>query len=208
MVQQALVLLMIVVSFGILVPWYKGFTLLQPWVLTAYACVSVLFVAPAAAEFWTATPAPATKRSVLARLAVLVGYAWGVAVLILITALVTLNVANWTGKFITPPQSLCAAVLVLSLIASATVATLSALLARRLSAATVKAILRAVFLLILAVLAFGQRLLPDRWVILLSDLSTRRAMTRLAWQGSAILAVLGACLLLVLVRKIGDDGAS
>ena len=47
MAKQALVILFTVLAFGILVPWYKGFTFLDPRMLAAYGFLAVLFVAPA-----------------------------------------------------------------------------------------------------------------------------------------------------------------
>jgi hypothetical protein len=76
------------------------------------------------------------------------------------------------------------------------------LLARRFSAASVKTMLRGFFLLVLLVLAFGSRWLPESWQIALIDHSTRRALTRMAWQGSAICAV-AACFLLIFLLRTG-----
>jgi hypothetical protein len=201
MLRQALVLLVVVVIFGILVPWVRGFSFLQPWVLAAYASMALLFVAPAAAGFWSSEAPPDSTRAVLGRLFALVGYAWGIAVLMLVTSLVTLNLANWGGRLLMPPQSLMASLLVFSLAASTAVAALCAVLALRWSAMAVKSLLRAFFLLLLLVLAFGSRFLPESWQIAISDYSTRRAMTRLAWEAAVVAAVAAAGLLWGLVRR-------
>jgi len=205
MARQAVVILFTVLAFGILVPWYKGFTFLDPRILMAYALLALLFVAPASAE---SAAAHASKQSgerrtreVLGRVAVVVAYGWGVAVVILITALVTLNLANWRGGLIAPPASFLSAVLAFSLTASFAVATLSGVLARRFAAGGIKAILRFGFLGLLLVLALSNRLLPEKWQIILSDYSTRRALTRLAWEGAAICAGLTIALLIPLLKK-------
>ena len=192
MARQALILLVVVLIFGVLVPWYKGVTILQPMVIMAYALMALLFVAPAASEFWPAIPRPASGSVVLGRIAAIVGYGWGIAVVMLTTALVTLNLVNRSERVLIPPRAFLTAALLFSLTASAAVAVLCALLANRLSAATAKAIVRAVFLLVLFGLAFGSRVLPESWQIVLADHTTRRAITRLAWQGSAICAVIAA----------------
>ncbi len=114
MLRQALVLLVVVVIFGILVPWVRGFSFLQPWVITAYASMALLFVAPAAAEFWSGDAPPESTRAVLERILALVGYGWGIAVLMLVTSVVTLNLAYWGGRVLIPPQALTASVLVFS----------------------------------------------------------------------------------------------
>jgi hypothetical protein len=163
--------------------------------------MALLFVAPAAAGFWSSEAPPDSTRAVLGRLFALVGYAWGIAVLMLVTSLVTLNLANWGGRLLMPPQSLMASLLVFSLAASTAVAALCAVLALRWSAMAVKSLLRAFFLLLLLVLAFGSRFLPESWQIAISDYSTRRAMTRLAWEAAVVAAVAAAGLLWGLVRR-------
>jgi hypothetical protein len=201
MLRQALVLLIVVLVFGIGVPLIKGFAFLQPWIIAAYGGMALLFVAPAAAEFWSANPAPDSARAVLGKLFATVGFGWGVSVLMLATAVVTLNLAYWGGRVLIPPQELFASVLVFSLAASTAVAALCAVLALRMPAVTVKSILRLFFLALLLVLAFGARFLPESWQIALSDHSTRRAITRMAWEGAAVSVVAGAGLLAYLVRN-------
>jgi hypothetical protein len=74
-------------------------------------------------------------------------------------------------------------------------------LARRFSATGIKSILRFGFLGLLLAMAFSNRFLPERWQIILSDYSTRRALTRVAWEGAAICAGLAIVLLIPLLRK-------
>jgi hypothetical protein len=207
MARQAVVILFTVLAFGILVPWYKGFTFLDPRILLAYALLALLFVAPASAESAAASASKESAESqstaeVLSRTGMVVAYGWGVSVLILITALATVNLANWRGAVIAPPTAFLSAVLVFSLTASFAVAILSGVLARRFSATGIKSILRFGFLGLLLALALSNRFLPERWQIILSDYSTRRALTRVAWEGSAICAGLAIVLLIPLLRKV------
>jgi hypothetical protein len=202
MSRQALVLLLVVLLFGVLVPWYRGFSFFQPWVIAAYGSMALLFVAPAAAEFWGGTPAPASPGAILVRILAIVGYGWGLSAAMLLAAVITLNLSHRTGRLLIPPLDLLASVLLFSLTASLVIAAVCSLLAQRFSAATVKALLRAFFLLVLLALAFGSRWLPDSWQIALSDHSTRRALTRMAWEASAICGV-AACLLLALLLRTG-----
>jgi len=187
MSRQAVVLLLIVVAFGILVPWYKGFAFLDPRMIVAYACLALLFVAPASAE--AASAATSVKKIFR-----VVAYGWGMALLILVSALVTINLTKWQGEILTPPLEVCAAALLFSLTASIAVAAFSAVLARHLSAGAVKMVLRLGFLLVLLAFAFSSRM-PDRWQIFLDDHTTRRAITRLAWEGAGVCAVIAALLL-------------
>jgi len=203
MARQALILVIVVLLFGVLVPWYKGVTILQPTIILAYALMALLFVAPAASEFWSAIPSPVSPGALVSRILAIVGYGWGIAVVMLITALVTLNLANRSERILVPPRAFLAATLLFSLTASAAIAVLCALLAGRFSAATTKAILRGFFLLLLIVLAFGSRVLPESWQIVLVDHSTRRAITRLAWQGSVVCVVVAVAGLFLVLRRGG-----
>jgi len=200
MARQALVLVAVVVIFGVLLPWYKGMTMLQPLVVVAYALMALLFVAPAASEFWLATEAPASSGSVIGRLLAIVGYGWGIAIAMLIVSLVTLNVAYRSPRLLIPPEPFFGSALVLSLTASAAVAVICALLARRFSASMAKATVRTVFLLVLLVLAFGARVMPESWQIELADHTTRRAITTLDWEGSIACAAISLVGLILLLR--------
>jgi hypothetical protein len=193
MARQALVILLVVIAFGILVPIYKGFAFLDPRILSAYACLALLFVAPASAEL-----AATNSAGLLGRIAIIIAWGWGVTVLILATALVTLNVMTRGGGFIAPPLLFLAAILVFSLSSSIAVAMLGAILARRFSAAQVKTILRTTFFVILLGLAFGSRFLPENVTLAIGDrFNTRRALTHLAWESSAVCGAIAALLLLV-----------
>ena len=201
MARQALVILMVVIAFGILVPIYKGFGFLDARILAAYACLSLLFVAPASAE-----GAAAGTRALLARIAIIVAWGWGMTVLILGTAIVTLNIVgpgagNRRAGFVAPPVQFLAAILIFSLSASIAIAMLGSILARRFSAKGVKNILRTAFLAILLALAFGWRVLPENVTLSIFDqLSTRRALAHLAWLASAFFAVVAALLLLLILQ--------
>jgi hypothetical protein len=196
MARQALVILLVVIAFGILVPIYKGFGFLDARIIAAYACLAVLFVAPASAEL-----AAVKSGGLPGRIAIIVAWGWGVTLLILGTAIVTLNLVNRRGGFITPPLEFLAAILIFSLSASIAVAILGAVLTRRFSASGAKTILRTAFLAILLGLVFGSRFLPESVTLSIFDrLSSRRALTHLAWESSVVCAVIAALLLLVLLK--------
>jgi hypothetical protein len=206
MAKQALIILFTILAFGILVPWYKGFTFLDARMIAAYGCLAILFVAPASAESFARDRGLESSAAILRRLMVLIAFGWGITVLVLLTALATLNLAYWQGSLVTPPNQLFPAVLLCSLAACAAVGTLGAVLAATLRAGVVKSILRFSFLGILLAFACSSRL-PDMWQIWLEEHTTRRAITRLAWEGSAICAVITALLLIPLLRKSGNATA-
>jgi hypothetical protein len=206
MAKQAVIILFVVVAFGILVPWYKGFTFLDARMIAAYGCLAVLFVAPASAEYFASAPKPAARAAILKKLMLLIAFGWGITVLVLVSGLATLNLTYGRGSLITPPGRLFAAVLTCSLTACAAVGTLSAVLARNLSAGLVKTILRFSFLGILLAFAFSSRL-PDEWQIWLAEHTTRRAITSLAWEGAAVFALIGAVLLIPLLKVPSEPRA-
>jgi hypothetical protein len=203
MARQALVILAVVIAFGILVPIYKGFGFLDARIIAAYACLALLFVAPASAELAGTPGQDAAPSAILARIAIIVAWGWGITVLILATAIVTLNVmARRGGGFLVPPLQFISAVLVFSLSASIAIAMLGAVLARRFSAAGVKNILRTAFLIILLGLAFGSRVLPESVTLQILDrFETRRALTQLAWRLSEASALLAVVLFILLIRS-------
>ena len=204
MARSALIVLLTVLAFGILVPWYKGVSLLDARMVVAYGLLALLFAAPASAESTRGTTA---FGEVLRKLAVIVGFGWGVTVVTMISAVLTLSIVYGHGTFLAPPVQLCAAVLCGSLTGAAAVASMSAVLARRLSAGSVKAILRALFLLALLAFVFDSRL-PDSWQIFLAEHATRRAITKLAWEASAVIAIASILLMVVLMRMPTPLGPS
>lgn len=200
MARQALIILAVVIAFGVLVPIYKGFGFLDARILAAYALLALLFVAPASAELG-ATEIQAPVSSLLGKMAIIVAWGWGITVLILGTAIVTLNLLARRGGFLSPPLSFLAAILIFGLTASMAVAMLGAALARRFSAVQVKNILRAAFLFVLLAAVFGPRVLPESVTLTILDrISTRSALTRLAWEGAAVCVVVAALVLLAILR--------
>jgi hypothetical protein len=202
MARQAVVILVVVAAFGILFPLYKGFGLLDSRILAAYACLALLFVAPASAELAAAHGKSLAPAAVVRRIAVIIAWGWGITVVILVTAIVTLNLMSRGGGWLAPPWGFLAAILTFSLSGSAAIAMLGAVLARWFSAAGVKNILRIGFLAILLAIAFGSRVLPERAQLEIADhFSTRSALTRLAWDLSIVSAAVAALLLIPFLRN-------
>jgi cytochrome bd-type quinol oxidase subunit 2 len=200
MARQALIILAVVIAFGVLVPIYKGFGFLDARILAAYALLAILFVAPASAELG-ASESQARISSLLGKIAIIIAWGWGITVLILGTAIVTLNVPSRRGGFLSPPLIFLAAILVFGLTASSAVAMLAAALARRFSAVQVKNILRAAFLFVLLAAVFGPRVLPESVTLTIFDrIGTRSALTHLAWEASAVCAVVTAVVLLTILK--------
>ena len=185
MARQALVVLMVVIVFGILVPIYKGFAFLDSRIIAAYACLALLFVAPASAELGAA------PGKILGKIAIIVAWGWGITVLILGTALVTLNLIDHREGFIAPPLEFLAAVLTFSLIASIAIAHVGRDSGAAIFAGRREEHSASGFLILLLAMAFGSRILPESVTLAIFDrFNTRRALTHLAWQGSVVFIVM------------------
>ncbi|HTC37155.1 MAG TPA: hypothetical protein VK724_27490 [Bryobacteraceae bacterium] len=201
MARQALVILIVVAAFGVLVPLYKGFGFLDPRIIAAYACMALLFVAPASAEMAAAHGTDAPRTAILGKIALIVAWGWGMTIVILVTAIVTLNLMARRGGLLAPPWGFLVAILTFSLSSSIAIAILGAVLARRFSASAVKNILRTGFLVILLAVIFGSRVLSESVQLEIFDrFSTRRALTHLAWESSAVFVVVAALLMVPLLK--------
>src|SRR5579872_2875784 len=101
MVRQILLLILTVGLFGVLVPWLKGFGFLNPLIILCYACLGVLYVAPAAAEAFGKLK-KTSRLPVLRRMGMLVLYGVGVSMLMLFSGIVTVNLIEWHGRWVGP----------------------------------------------------------------------------------------------------------
>jgi len=207
MARHALVILLVVLAFGVLVPWFKGFAFLDPRILLAYGFMALLFVVPASAEAAGRLGTQAASSDVLKSIATVVLYGWGIGIFILATGLATLNVTYWRGSIIAPPTQLLLAVVLFSFTASTMIAVMSVLLARRFPAHGVRNIMRFTFLILLLIFAFSSRM-PDRWQIFLLEHSTRRAITNFAWESAAVCAILAVALMVPLLRKPAESSVA
>src|SRR5260370_15610378 len=122
--------------------------------IVAYACLALVFVAPASAEAFATRVKSAPEAAALNKVFKVVAYGWGMTVLILVSAFVTINLTKWQGTILTLPLQVCAAALMFSLSASVAVAAFSAVLARYLSAGAVEMGPPLGFLLVLLSFAF------------------------------------------------------
>ena len=189
--RQAVVILAVVAVFGILVPILRGYDFLSPVMIVAYACLALLFVAPASAEAFSNETRPGTPGAVIRKLASVVLYGWGIAVVILGTGILTINLAHWTGQMLTPGKWLALSALLFSLTACVAAAALAAFLGRRMTPRMVKGLFRAGFLILLIAVYFGH----------LAEYRTAAEITRLCMEASGVLAVVAASLLFPLLRS-------
>jgi hypothetical protein len=194
--------LAVLLTFGILLPWYKGFDFLDPVMIMAYCCLGLLFVAPASAEAFATTHQFSGPADVLRRMGAVLAYGWGVTIVILGAGIATVNFTHWHGSILSPSATLLAAAVVFSFTACVAVIGVCALLSRKLTAASVKGIIRAVFLVVLALLAFGKRFLGQQSQNAIDSRMTTEGITHFAFLASAILACGGAGLVAAAVFAV------
>jgi hypothetical protein len=193
MVRQALLLIVTVALFGVLVPWLKGFAFLDPLIILAYACLGVLYVAPAAAEAF-GTQAPDSRPAVARKMLVLVAYGVGVSLLMLAGGVVTVNLFEWHGSFITPRPALLLAAVLLSVTACAAVVAVTTVVASSYGPKAAKSMVRIALLVFLFTIVFGYPRLSGDFKFQIEMNLTTSGLTRLALQLSAVLAVVSASL--------------
>jgi len=198
MSKQTVLVIAVVLVFGVFVPWYKGLDFLDPIMIIAYSCLGVLFAAPAGADALAPAEEPQSQESprpgLLRTMATLIAYGWGITVLILAAGIGTVNAAHWRGRAIFPSGTLLLSSLLLGLTACFAVLGLSAFLLKHASPAGTKAILRTGFLVLLALLIFGSRFLPESIQSNIAAHMTTRGIIHFAFWSSAVLACLGALL--------------
>ena len=191
MIRQAFIVLTAILVFGIAVPLVKGFAFLDPLNILAYACIGVLFIVPAAAEvFAKPSPGPA----VLARIAGLMAYGWGISALMLLLGILTVNFQSWQNQILTPDPQLLLAALFLGGSACLALIGVTGLLGERYGPRTAKLTVRIGFLVLLLFLTIGYRHSPDAWRFMIYDFLTTASLTRFSFGLAAVLTVLGVSL--------------
>jgi hypothetical protein len=203
--KQALLILGIVIVFGIALPWYKGLDFLDPVFIAVYALLALFFVGPASAEAFAGEEPVTNAPEILRRSGTVLGYGWGIALLLLFAGMTSVNFKEWHGQPLLPPASFLIAVLLLSLTLSAVVVALSALLARRMTARAIKGMLRLIFLVVLIGVGFGNRLLPDQTRYRIGDYLTTTGIRDFAFSSSVVLGLAAAGLFFWVVRTAHLD---
>ena len=175
--RQIFLNLIIVGAFGVLVPIYQGLNFVyDPRLVVAYSLMSAVIAAASVAEaFGSGSSGSAIGKMIRVWL-----YSWGLAVLLLMAALVTVNVRSWRDRVLLPsPASFLIACECISATAAAAVVALGAVLTRRFSPGITKMVFRTIFLAaILAVVVanrYGAGAPPieaiTRWLFILSAVS-------------------------------------
>jgi hypothetical protein len=152
------VYLLVIGIFGVFLPWQKGGDFLDSVILGAYACLGVVFAAPAATPEFEKVP---TVLRALARVLISVFYGELLAGAMLMLGITTVYVSR-AGRIVVGPDlrslSECAA---LGLMLSWAVSTAAVWISLRTSPRTAKTVSRLVFLGLLAAFYFRSGWLPS-----------------------------------------------
>jgi hypothetical protein len=157
--RGVLIHLLVIGTFGIFLPWMRGIDFLDPVMLDAYACLGVLFAAPAAAQAF-AVERPHSLADALARIAVSVIYGEVMAIAMLMAALATVHLTHLYFPIAPDLLGLIEAN-AFGLAASIAMAAIAGWITTRLSAGAARMMIRVIFLAALVVFFFRSRWLPD-----------------------------------------------
>jgi len=150
--------LVLIAIFGVFLPFRKGLEFLEPIMISAYACLGVLFAAPAAATAFS-KGRPQSMREAGVRTAKAVGYGEGLALVILITGVLTVSVAH--RRLLLPELDVLGAAAVLGLAGSMALALLAGWMTLRFSAGVARMGMRVIFIGLLVLFVLRGERLPD-----------------------------------------------
>ncbi|MGD1092070.1 MAG: hypothetical protein ABSB35_08765 [Bryobacteraceae bacterium] len=150
----------LVAVFGVYIPWLKGVDFLDPVITAAYACLGILFAAPAAAQAF-ANDNPISMPDVIARIVMAVLYGEIIAVTVLICGFGTVYLTHSRHFVVAPALDTLVAAGLLGITGSFALAAAAAWITLRFSANAARGAMRVVFLLMLLVFFYRSRWLPD-----------------------------------------------
>lgn len=150
--------ILLLLIFGIILPWLKGIDFLDPVMLSAYACLGIVFAAPASAQLFSAPVH--SMRTVAARIGVAILYGEAMSIGMLALALATVYLTH--PHLPIPPDVVSLAQAIAFGIACAfALSAIAAWSALRFSPSAARMILRLIFLVLLVLFFFRSRWLPD-----------------------------------------------
>jgi hypothetical protein len=151
--------ILVVGTFGIFLPWMRGIDFLDPVLIAAYACLGILFAAPAAAQAF-ASGRPASMGEALARVAVAAVYGEVMVIAILMAALATVYLTH-PYMPIAPDVPGMLKANAFGIAASLAMGAIAGWITLQFSASAARSMLRVIFLGLLVVFFFYSRWLPD-----------------------------------------------
>ncbi len=156
--RNGVIYLFVILLFGVAVPAAKGLGFFDPVLLSAYACLGIVFAGPAAAQAFEKRPASlavALRWIVKAAL-----FGEGIALAMVASGLTTVYLMN-RSAFFRPDMETVGYALLLGLSGSLALAALAGWVRLELSSGAARMTMRLVFLGLMALFFFKGRWLPD-----------------------------------------------
>ena len=157
--KRWLIYVLLVAAFGVVVPRMKGLEFFNPELMSAYACIGMVFAGPAAAEAFKKKPGSMVEATQWIFRAVL--FAEAIAVAMLLCGILTVYLTHLHSVFFLPNLEQLATSEALGVTGSLTLAVLAAWLTLRYSSGVARGALRVVFLGLLALFFLRGQWLPD-----------------------------------------------
>jgi hypothetical protein len=156
--RQVLTYALLVLVFGVAVPYVKGLDFLDPALLCAYACTGMIFAGPAAAQAFEKKPA--STAAALGAIARAVAFGEAISIAMLGCGLATLYATH--SKMLTFPPDVSGLILpeALGLGLALAVAAMGAWTAVQFSVSSARTVQRCVFMALLAAYFLRGRWLP------------------------------------------------
>lgn len=145
--------------FGVLIPWWKGVDFFDPVITAAYACMGIIFAAPAAAQAFSGER-PQSMQAALRKAARAVLYGESLAAIFLIVGIATVSLTHGP-RLLLPELDVLGETAVLGLAGSIAVAGLAGWVTLRFSARAARMLMRLIFLSLLIAFFYSARRLPD-----------------------------------------------
>ena len=173
----------LVAVFGVVLPYRRGVGFLDPVMVSAYACMGLIFSAPAAVDAF-ARSRPQTMKETFKRAGKAVGYAEGVALGMLLLGTITVN-ASRAGRVRLPELDTLAGSALLGIAGTSAMALLAGWLTLRFSDKAARLVSRAVLLALLLEFWLHSSRLPE-----------------VGFQGTLLCAAVAAGLIHLLYREV------
>lgn len=149
----------LVAVFGILLPYRRGIGFLDPVMVSAYACMGLIFSAPAAVDAF-AKSRPQSMKDALRRVVLAAGYGEGLALLMFLLGVVTINLGR-RGRVRLPELDILGESGLLGVAASVTMALFAGWMTLRFSDRTARLGTRAVLFFLLLEFWLHSSRLPE-----------------------------------------------
>ena len=172
----------LIAIFGVILPWRKGLDFLDPVMISAYACIGMLFAAPASAAN-CGGKRPQSLKEAVQRAWKAVLYGEGLAVILLAAGILTVSYSR--GRILVPQLDILGEAALLGFTGTVALALLAGWLTLRFSVSLARTGMRVIFLLLLLGFFFQSQRLPE-----------------IGLQGSLLALAVAALALLLLRREV------